>query len=382
MPITGLIAKVYACPYIKATTIAANDVGANDTYTDTGNGFIIAGFQAGDSITVSGFTTSGNNGVKTIATVVAGTMTLSGATLTGEIVGDEVTIIKNVPGTLIGSCSGWSLDQIGNTEDITNFSNTISPTITDVTIAFGDNGSSPDTITDTLNRFIDMGFCIGDHVKVSGSTTSDGTYVVSDVAAGTLSIPTASFPSTEAAGDTVTLTANSITANTIAFVDGAGDPDTITDSGNGFVTAGFDDGDTISIIGSTSNNIGCIVSDVAAGVLTVPTGTLTAEDAGDTVTIKHVRNWKVHKATSKQWTAALTKFWATDSQPLFGVPRRYEFFIKYYASPSESDVCYYFEGIGVATGITTEMRVLEVMKTPITIQGIATLTPSTRTTAW
>ncbi len=73
-----------------------------------------------------------------------------------------------------------------------------------------------------------------------------------------------------------------IAANTIAFVDGGTGEDTITDSGNGFVTAGFVVGDTIYIEGTTNNDTttGFDLTGVEAGTLTVATGTLTAESAG------------------------------------------------------------------------------------------------------
>lgn len=74
------------------TTIAF--VNSNpDTITDSGNGFVTAGFEAGDVITVSGATNGGNNSTFTIATVVAGTITLTGAaSLTAESAGASVTI--------------------------------------------------------------------------------------------------------------------------------------------------------------------------------------------------------------------------------------------------------------------------------------------------
>ena len=301
MATTGLLAKIYQCPYIRARTIAAVDSNP-DTYTDTGNGFVLAGFVAGDSITVSGFTTGGNNGIKTIATIVAGTITLVGGdTLTAESAGDDVIIVKNVPGTLIGACRGWTTNQIGAVEDVTTFKDTVRVTYT---------------------------------------------------------------------------------TDTIAFVDGAGSDDTITDSDEGLIDAGFRAGDIVWITGSTSNNYTVRVSDVAAGVLTVPTGTVTAEIAGDTVTIRAISNWKVKLATAKDWTGTLDRFWATGGQALFGVPRRYEFFIKYYATPSGGDIAYYQEGLGIANNITTQMNVLEVVKEPITIEGIGALTPKSKTTAW
>lgn len=76
-----------------------------------------------------------------------------------------------------------------------------------------------------------------------------------------------------------------LTGTGIAFVDGGGGADTITDTGSGFVTAGFEDGDEITVVGSTSNDGTYTVVTVAAGTLTLATGVLTAEVAGDTVTI-------------------------------------------------------------------------------------------------
>ena len=64
---------------------------------------------------------------------------------------------------------------------------------------------------------------------------------------------------------------------TLALVDGGAGADTITDSGNGFVTAGFAPGDVLYLKGATTaaNNTavtGAIVQDVAAGTLTLLTG--------------------------------------------------------------------------------------------------------------
>jgi len=78
--------------------------------------------------------------------------------------------------------------------------------------------------------------------------------------------------------------AASITDTTIAFVDS--NPDTITDSNNGFVTAGFIAGQTITVSGSTSNDGVYTIDTVAAGTITLITSNaLTAEAAGDNVTI-------------------------------------------------------------------------------------------------
>lgn len=74
-----------------------------------------------------------------------------------------------------------------------------------------------------------------------------------------------------------------ICADTIAFVDGGAGDDTITDSGNGFVTAGFKVGDSLYIEGTTNNECtdgSYVVTGVAAGTLTLATDTTTTEAAG------------------------------------------------------------------------------------------------------
>jgi len=79
-----------------------------------------------------------------------------------------------------------------------------------------------------------------------------------------------------------------ISGTTIAFVDGGGGSDTITDSGNGFVTAGFEATDKIRIIGSASNDGDYQLTAAVAGTLTMATGSLTAETASESVTIYQI----------------------------------------------------------------------------------------------
>jgi len=79
------------------------------------------------------------------------------------------------------------------------------------------------------------------------------------------------------------------TATTIAAVDGGAGLDSLTDSANGFVTAGFTAGDEIVILGFTGGGAAAVlpikVVSVAAGVIEVPTGSLVADAAGESVTI-------------------------------------------------------------------------------------------------
>ena len=81
-------------------------------------------------------------------------------------------------------------------------------------------------------------------------------------------------------------TTSKTSGSTIAFVDGDGSSDTITDSASGF---NFADGDRIRIIGSSSNDGDYTLNGTAnTGTLTVATGTFTAETAGATITIYQI----------------------------------------------------------------------------------------------
>ena len=83
-----------------------------------------------------------------------------------------------------------------------------------------------------------------------------------------------------------------LTQTTIAFVDGGASEDTITDSSSNFVEEGFVAGDSITIAGSTSNDGTYTIITVVAGTINVATASLTAEAAGDSVTITAAANMK------------------------------------------------------------------------------------------
>jgi hypothetical protein len=76
-----------------------------------------------------------------------------------------------------------------------------------------------------------------------------------------------------------------LTSTEITFVDGGAGADTITHDLAQFLTSGFVAGQSITITGSTSNNVTKTIVSVVAGTITLATGSLTAEAAGDTVTI-------------------------------------------------------------------------------------------------
>lgn len=100
-------------------------------------------------------------------------------------------------------------------------------------------------------------------------------------------------PTVARGADIISGTINIVLSNTpkaqihgvgIAFVDS--DPDTITDSNSGFLTAGFSGGDKLTVSGSTSNDGTYIIASVTAGTITLVAGdSLTGEAAGDLVSI-------------------------------------------------------------------------------------------------
>jgi len=81
------------------------------------------------------------------------------------------------------------------------------------------------------------------------------------------------------------LTERSLSATTIAAVDGAGAADSFTDSGNGLGIFGV--GNVLKVRGfaTAANNGDQYMLSVAAGAITVPTATLTTEAAGRAVSL-------------------------------------------------------------------------------------------------
>lgn len=79
-------------------------------------------------------------------------------------------------------------------------------TLTASTISFTRNASAADTINDSGDAMVSTGFVAGDMVKVSGSASNDGEYLVASVAAGALTLHSKEFLTTEAAGASMTVT--------------------------------------------------------------------------------------------------------------------------------------------------------------------------------
>lgn len=98
-----------------------------------------------------------------------------------------------------------------------------------------------------------------------------------------------------------------MTATTISFTNAS--PATLSDSAGGFTAAGFRAGQTITISGSTSNNVTRVIAKVTDTTITV-TGSLVTEAAGDTVTIVSQRqiilNGTTYTYTGGENTTTLT----------------------------------------------------------------------------
>ena len=78
-----------------------------------------------------------------------------------------------------------------------------------------------------------------------------------------------------------------VSGTDIAFIDGGVGADTITQTTARFIAEGFVAGGSITITGSTSNNVTKTIVSVVAGTITLATGSLIAEAAGDPVVITH-----------------------------------------------------------------------------------------------
>lgn len=223
--LSGHLGAVYFRPRIVAITISFADTDP-DTILDSGSGFILAGFQDGATITVSGSTS--NDGTYLIDTVTAGVITLdSGETLSAEAAGDTVTILQAAPGRQLLGFTNWDSEFTQEALESTSFESpsnfreyeaglkgfTLSAeswfkqgsvVLTAATIAFVD--SDPDTITDSGGAFVSTGFKPG-KILISGATNSgnNGNFTIASVAAGTLTLASANTLTTEAAGASVTI---------------------------------------------------------------------------------------------------------------------------------------------------------------------------------
>ncbi len=147
------------------------------------------------------------------------------------------------------------------------------------TVTFAD--ANPDTITRTSGSWITDGFVDGDIFTVTNSTSNDGTYTIADTAALVLTLVGGDALAAET-NTTLTITfkvVNAVidcTGNTVTFADA--NPDTITRTSGSWITDGFADGHTITVLNSTSNDGTYTIATVTALAITlIAINTLAAE---------------------------------------------------------------------------------------------------------
>lgn len=282
-------ALFYRKAWIQGTGIAFVDSNP-DTITDTGNGFVTAGFEAADLVTVSG--TANNNTNYTIDTggVAAGTLTLIGGdAVTVEGASALVTVQEALPGTQVLGFHNWTVDETLDDLEVTRFEDVgIEASIAGIRRWTATAGRFFETTqlapeswlgTEQLVRFF---FRYDAAPDVTTVWFREGKCRVSGISSGT--------DAQGVAEETYTFTGiaqAAISGTTIAFVDSG--PDTITDSGNGFIAAGFEAGHKITVSGAAQagNNADFTVATVAAGTLTlVAADAVTTEGATNHITIR------------------------------------------------------------------------------------------------
>lgn len=280
---------LYWTPRINAITISFADTDP-DTILDSGNGFVTAGFKAGDLITVSGSTSNDGNYTIDTGGVAAGVLTLIGGdSLTAEVAGDNVTIFAALPGQLVAGFFGWSFDDVIDVVDVTDFVDGAAgfrKYITGLEDWTGD--AQGYWLTDDFHHFmIGMEFTVQFFVvyntapNVTTVHLFRGKVIVSGI--------NADADVSDALHENLTFQGTGtadIQGTGIAFVDGGGGADTITDTGSGFIRSGFQPGHKITVSGSTTSDGDYIIVSVVAGTITLATGSLPgSEAAGDVVTI-------------------------------------------------------------------------------------------------
>lgn len=284
-------ALYYRKAWIQETTLALVDgAGGSDTITDSGSGFSTAGFESGDLIIVSGATDSNDNVTVELTGAAAGTLTFTTGTFTtGEGAGELITVQEALPGTAVLGFHTWTLDQTSDDLEVTAFSDAgVEASIAgirrwtasadrffetsqlapeswlgnELTVRFFTRYNSAPNATTV---YFKEGKC-----RVSGiSSTTDTQTVVAE---------TFTFKGIAQAA---------ISGAGIAFVDSG--PDTITDTGDGFITAGFEAGQKITVTGAAQagNNTRFTIATVAKGTITlISTDAVTTEGASNYITIR------------------------------------------------------------------------------------------------
>lgn len=189
MQFVGNPANVFATE--TAVTIAF--VHATHQITDSGNGFLTAGFRSGDSIKISGSVS--NDGIYTIYSVTAGVIVVK-EPVTDEAAGNSITIAEIGIALVMNAGTPFTL-----------YYTSVDTSYTASTISF----TSPHTITDSAAGFVAAGFQAGQTIYIGGTLLNNGKFTIVSVT--TTTIIVTEIIDTEAAGEPVTITTPSLNLN-------------------------------------------------------------------------------------------------------------------------------------------------------------------------
>ena len=134
-------ALYYSTATIRAKTISV--ISADNSFNDSGGGFVSAGFTAADKIVSIGYDDGNNNGLFTISGggVAAGKLTCDGTALVDESAGNEATIVTAPDDAQLLGFFNWTIDTTTDLTEITAFEDGIAgakvylPTLVDWTAA-------------------------------------------------------------------------------------------------------------------------------------------------------------------------------------------------------------------------------------------------------
>lgn len=203
----------------------------------------------------------------------------------------------------------------------------------------------------------------------------------------------------------------SYTASTIAFVEGGASPDYITDSANGFLTAGFIARMSITISDTVSNNKTVTIDTVTASRITlIATDDLVDEEEGSATlatatygtqllgfenqtintgikeSIKTTYEdypYETFITTIKNGGATLSRFWiTTDPESWEGRSLNLRLFKRFSATPSATDPAVYYSGTGKITASNFSAPLGEAVKDSISVAFSGTILRTVKTDAW
>lgn len=166
------VSQLSATVTISAGTISAQ--ASDNSYNDSGNGFVAAGFAVGDNVRVSGFTGNAANNIMSgrITALTAGKMTIGGTdgdVIVNDAAGESVTITKwETRRTTAGELAGAASTQA-------------------IIIAVGDESTALTTGTNKVRFRMPYAFTL-QAVRASVNTAPTGANLVVDINEGGASI--------------------------------------------------------------------------------------------------------------------------------------------------------------------------------------------------